>query len=132
MARVPFKDEEEDDDWISAVPVTKHVEQKEAPKKKSNEWAYDDKYFKHHKPDTTPPVFEPGDIVCFTKYFLKSIGAGETNAMWKQTGRVIERPDTVLWKMMVNVEWDDGHVSLVNACNLARASGNRDARRRVE
>lgn len=76
-----------------------------------------DAYFRSTRPHG-PLACEPGDVVAFTRYFLKSIGASATDPMWSQRGIVRElRPPFVL------VAWEEGE-RLVHLGNLAKPGPN--------
>lgn len=124
--------EEDDDDWISKIPISHSIPEPigESRKSKSSQWSYDDKYFKHAKRIDVTYVFKRNDVVCFTRYFLQCIGCGQTNDMWCQTGIVTE--DEKNDSPYIKVEWNKNEVSLVNKSNLALAKGKLFARSRVE
>ena len=78
-----------------------------------------DAYFRSTKP-RGPLDVKVGEEVAWTRYSLLQIGAGATDPMWGQRGRVVElRPPWAL------VEWDgEEKPRLVSTTTLAYPTAN--------
>lgn len=91
---------------------------------------YDAAYFKTAKRPTEALVTKVGQIVEWTKYFLKSTGRGPTDPVWKIQGRVESVCDEGPFKGWPRVLWADAdEPTLVNPVNLCFPGANR---RRLE
>jgi hypothetical protein len=91
---------------------------------------YDDAYFKTAQRPTEALVVKPGDIVEWTKYFLKSTGHGPTHENWNLQGRVESVRQVGPFAGWPMVLWaGEEEPSLANPVNLCFPGPNR---RRLE
>lgn len=87
--------------------------------KKSNELERSnlDAYFRTTKP--WPPLScAPGDVVTYTRYWLRSIGAPPTDDLWRQRGTVVELRHGTFALVLFD---DETEARLVHRGNLALA-----------
>lgn len=80
----------------------------------------DGTYF-HARQRIAPPDFKIGDLVCYSRHFLKCICCGATDPMWFMRGHVVELKRLGGDPKFAMVLWDDEAAMLVSFASLAYA-----------